>query len=199
MVEVVIGDFPALYDGQGVSGVIEEDDESDDDESEDSDEEEALDAFKPKHRKPHKKPTHRRPAPSPSPAPPHIPPPPPPFSNRTTPDIYNTTDLTSNFHDAYHPLSVIYDFMDELAVTYTGAVEVVVLGLSAEGREIKGVKIHKAKEGEKVVVQETGRRVRGKGRKSKVLGEEQGKEIYIQGGQHAREVRFLHPQQSVLT
>lgn len=197
--EVVIGDFPALYGGQGVPGAVQEvEEDSDDEETDKSDEndkdedkEDTLDSFKPKHRKPQKKPTHRRPAPSPSPAPPHIPPPPPPFSNRTTPDIYNTTDLESNFHDSYHSLSVIYDFMDELAVTYTGAVDVVVLGMSAEGREVRGVKIRKAKEAEKVVVQETGRRVRGKGRKSKVLDEDKIKEIYIQGGQHAREVRFL--------
>ncbi|KAJ9109556.1 hypothetical protein QFC20_003302 [Naganishia adeliensis] len=195
LVEVVIGDFPALYGGQEVPGAVQEvQEESDDEETDkgdesdkDEDKEDTLDSFMPKHRKPHKKPTRRRPAPSPSPAPPHIPPPPPPFSNRTTPDIYNTTDLESNFHDSYHSLSVIYDFMDELAVTYTGAVDVVVLGMSAEGREIRGVKIRKAKEEEKVVVQETGRRVRGKGRKSKVLDEDKIKEIYIQGGQHARE------------
>jgi hypothetical protein len=190
--EIIIPDFLALYDGR-VEPVVEED--AEDEDASDDDDDTWL---KPKH--PRKGRKHRkRPAPAPpAPEPPHVPPPPPPGSNRTTPDTYNTTDLSTAFHDAYHPLSVIYDFMDELAVTYTGAVEVVTLGMSAEGREIKGIKIHKSKEAQKEVAQETGRRVRGKGRKKAAMasdGEEQVQEIYIQGGQHAREVRPL-PQQN---
>ncbi|KAJ9107360.1 hypothetical protein QFC21_000810 [Naganishia friedmannii] len=152
-----------------------------------------------KHRKPHPKPT---PSPDPPP-PPRTPPPPPPGSNRTTPDIYNTTDIHTLFHDAYHPLSVLYDFQDELATTFGhDAVSVFSLGMSAEGREIRGMKIHKKRnetaeahtqaEGLRGPGQEgsgTQRQVRGKGRTGNkgLVEDEKIKEFYIQGGQHARE------------
>jgi hypothetical protein len=205
--EIVIRDFPALYESQARE-VAALSAQYDDLESENVDEEdfsEVLRKGKGKGRKGRKGRKHRKPAPSPSPAPPPgpapLPPPPPAGSNRTTPDIYNTTDINTAFHDAYHPLSVLNDFMDELETTYGsgdlgGAVKVFTLGMSAEGREIRGVKIHKAREGLRVQVEETGRKVRGKGRKAKTLEEveeEKVKEIYIQGGQHAREVRSVEP------
>lgn len=188
---MVIRDLSALY-GEPATDDAQLANEEEPDDGDDS--------FK----RPRKGRKHRRPSPSPDPrrpptdpTPPRAPPPPPPGSNRTTPDIYNTTTLTSTFHDAYHPLSTLYDFMDELERTYAPRVKVITLGMSAEGREIRGVKIHKPREGVDAVVQEEkGRRVRGKGRKKKSVeqvAEEQGKEIYIQGGQHAREVRTTPP------
>ncbi|KAJ9123369.1 hypothetical protein QFC22_001568, partial [Naganishia vaughanmartiniae] len=157
-----------------------------------------------KHRKKPRKPSPNpspdpKPRPPTNPAPPRTPPPPPPGSNRTTPDIYNTTDIHTLFHDAYHPLSVLYDFQDELVATFGDAVGVFSLGMSAEGREIKGLKIHK-KRNETAQAEvlrgmaEEGkgsqRQVRGKGRNNGsngLLQDERVKEFYIQGGQHARE------------
>lgn len=216
--EVIIPDFPALYDSaevvplpSGDAGAVEDADvDWEQQQQQEEEEEDKVDAWgKPKHRKGgrrhRKRPSRPDPRPPTAPTPPRAPPPPPPpGSNRTSPDRYNTTDLQTRFHDAYHPLSVMYDFMDELSVTFTGTVRVVTLGLSAEGREIKGVKIHRARSKQEAEAgnvvgapEETaGRRVRGKGRKRRSPAaaaaaaeeeEEQRQEIYIQGGQHARE------------
>lgn len=212
-VQIVIRDFPALYESHAaqVASLAAPYDDLASDAPGDPAFSDILRRGKGKGRKGRKKGRkHRKPAP-PSPAPPQPPtepaprPPPPPVgSNRTTPDIYNTTDLTTLFHDAYHPLSVLYDFMDELEVTYgsgawEGAVRVFNLGTSAEGREIRGIKLHRAREGLRVQPEEKGRKVRGKGRKATASAsasasagepaEEKMQEIYMQGGQHAREVR----------
>lgn len=200
--EIMIRDFPALYESQAreVAVLSARHDDLDSNMSDDADFADALRKGRGKGRKGRKGRKHRKPTPSPTPPPPTepapLPPPPPVGSNRTTPDIYNTTDINTAFHDAYHPLSVMNDFMAELETTYGsgdlgGAVKVFTLGMSAEGREIRGIKIHKAQEGLRVQAEETGRKVRGKGRKGTVAGElaeEKVQEIYIQGGQHAREV-----------
>ena len=206
-VQIVIRDFPALYESQAaqVAALSASYDDVASDTPGEPTFSDILRSGKGKGRKGRKKGRkHRKPAPTPMPPQPPtepapLPPPPPVGSNRTTPDIYNTTDLATLFHDAYHPLSVLYDFMDELQVTYgtgawEGTVTVFTLGMSAEGREIRGIKLHKAREGSRLQPEEEkGRKVRGKGRKAKALAgepaEEKMQEIYMQGGQHAREVR----------
>lgn len=112
---------------------------------------------------------HKKHRPSPNP----IPFPPPSNDSRIP--------LETDFHDSYHRIGEVYDFLEDLKKGWPELVEIVTIGNSSEGREIKGIRIgvappqdaaggkkHKKSKGDDD----------GKGRK---------KEFVVIGGQHGRE------------
>ncbi|KAL7415333.1 hypothetical protein BDY24DRAFT_338162 [Mrakia frigida] len=112
---------------------------------------------------------HKKHRPSPNP----IPFPPPSNDSRIP--------LETDFHDSYHRIGEVSDFLDDLKKGWPELVEIVTIGNSSEGREIKGIRIgvappldaaggkkHKKSKGDDD----------GKGRK---------KEFVVIGGQHGRE------------
>ena len=82
----------------------------------------------------------------------------------------------TTFHESYHPLSQIEDFMRELADTYPQTASLISIGRSAEGRDIFALTIS-AEE----IVEDFGER-KTLGRQREKLG------FVIQGAQHVREV-----------
>lgn len=128
--------------------------------------------------------------------------------NETSP--WDPTDIDTPFHDAYHPLSDIYGFMETLATEYHGKemeggkleMEGFVIGETFEKREIKGYRV-RWKEDENVpeeiwlegdVEVDSNKRGKDKGKgKGKKGGKKNKKhdierEFVIQSGSHAREV-----------
>ena len=84
----------------------------------------------------------------------------------------------TTFHESYHPLSQIEDFMREIADAYPQTASLINIGRSAEGRDIFALTIS-AEE----IVEDYGER------KKKKLGRQREKfGFVIQGAQHAREV-----------
>ena len=93
--------------------------------------------------------------------------------------LENTT-----FHNSYHPLSQIENFMQELVDAHPEIARLVKFGRSAEGRDIQGLTISTGDDEREEV---NG----GKKKKKKKKGPRKQKEklgFVIQGAQHAREV-----------
>jgi hypothetical protein len=102
-------------------------------------------------------------------------------------DMFNLTTLQSPFHDTYHSMDNITEFGKQLEKTFPGLVKRFVVGKSAEGRDVEGLRLHKyvnlteQAEGEWSVRTIQGRRKGG-------VQEAKPRVFYLQGGQHAREV-----------
>jgi hypothetical protein len=102
-------------------------------------------------------------------------------------DEFNLTTLQSPYHDAYHSMANISEFGRQLELTFPGLVKRFVVGKSAEGRDVEGLRLHKyvntteEAEGEWSIRTMQGRR-QGQGQESKP------RVFYLQAGQHAREV-----------
>ena len=90
--------------------------------------------------------------------------------------LENTT-----FHDSYHPLPQIENFMQELVDAHPETARLINLGRSAEGRDILGLTISTGDDDKVDDCNGLGEKRKKKGQKEK-LG------FVIQGAQHAREV-----------
>jgi Zinc carboxypeptidase len=88
--------------------------------------------------------------------------------------VENTT-----FHDSYHPLSQIENFMQELVDGHPETARLINFGRSAEGRDILGLTISTGDDESEEV---NGRKKKRKRKQKEKLG------FVIQGAQHAREV-----------
>ena len=91
--------------------------------------------------------------------------------------LENTT-----FHDSYHPLSQIENFMQELVDAHPETARLINLGRSAEGRDILGLTISTGDDDENEECNG------GKKRKKKLRKQKEKLGFVIQGAQHAREV-----------
>ena len=100
-----------------------------------------------------------------------------PESAHEVDETWDVADLSTAFHDGYHPLRDMYAFGEALVVGFPGVVEGFEVGRSAEGRAIRGWRAHIANG-----TGEQSRRGKGVREGNEIL------EIIIQAGQHAREV-----------
>ena len=107
-------------------------------------------------------------------------------------DEFNLTTLQSPYHDAYHSMANISEFGKQLELTFPGLVKRFVVGKSAEGQDVEGLRLHKyVNTTDGTEGQWSARTLQGRRK-----GEAQGSKprvFYLQAGQHAREVslRFL--------
>jgi len=104
-------------------------------------------------------------------------------------DPFNLTTLQSPYHDAYHPLSNITQFGKQLEKTFPGLVKRFTVGKSAEGRDVEGLRLHKFVNTTEEDPEEWSPRTL-MGRKKGRAEEAKTRVFYLQGGQHAREVRY---------
>lgn len=111
---------------------------------------------------------------------------------------YPTDTLLTPFHDAYHDIDGMYAFLDDLARDFSGGedgleVETFIVGKSAEGRDIKGIRARMATPAGVAESMTKGKKQPKKPKKPS--GPQILRELVLQSGQHAREVsrRFRIP------
>ena len=101
--------------------------------------------------------------------------------------VMSTLENTT-FHDSYHPLPQIENFMQELVDAHPETARLINLGRSAEGRDILGLTISIGDDDES---EEFNGEKKKRKKKKKKKGPRKQKEklgFVIQGAQHAREV-----------
>jgi hypothetical protein len=102
-------------------------------------------------------------------------------------DEFNLTTLQSPYHDAYHSMANISEFGKQLELTFPGLVKRFVVGKSAEGQDVEGLRLHKYVNTTDEAESEWSIRTL-QGRRKGEAQESKPRVFYLQAGQHAREV-----------
>ena len=105
---------------------------------------------------------------------------------------WNLSSLeNTTFHDSYHPLSQIENFMRDLADTHPQIAHLNILGRTAEGRDIFGLTISTG-------LYDDEHKETKKKKKKRLRKQREKLSFVIQGAQHAREVLWFLRLQSFL-
>lgn len=103
---------------------------------------------------------------------------------------WNITSLdNTTFHESYHPLDEVQSFIKQLADAYPHITQLVHIGQSAEGREMKGLTISTGPYNMSSSLLGEGLRGANKTKKTPTPNDGRKLGFVIVGAQHAREVR----------